>query len=159
MVREDGTRRRAGVGAAVALTAIGLIHAGWAMGSPWPARDVETLVEHILGPFARDSSPLPPAPTWGIAALLWAASLTLLGRLGLWGGWLPRWPFRWASWTLGGVLTTRALAGFGISAFSARVRGSTFGRWNALLYSPLCLVLALASLAVASGDEETPRRP
>ncbi len=147
-------RRGVGLGAAIVLAGIGIMHAAWAMGSPWPARDFDALVEHILGPFSKDGSPPPPAPTWAIAGLLWAAALTLLGRLGLWGDWLPRWTFRWASWTLSGVLTTRAVVGFALSAFSPRVRTSTFGRWNALLYSPLCLALALASLAVASGKDD-----
>ncbi len=149
--------RLAGLIAAAALAAIGCLHAVWATGRPWPARSKEQFAATVLGPLAHGKNgALPSAgPTWVIAALLWLASLTVLGRMGLWGRWTPRWMFRWSAWTLTTVLMVRAVGGFIASAFSLSVKATPFGRWNALLYSPLCLVLGLLCGLVAS-QSETP---
>jgi len=150
--------RLAGLIAAATLAAIGCLHAVWATGRPWPARSKEQFAATVLGPLAQGKvGALPSAGlTWVIAALLWLASLTLLGRMGLWGRWLPRWMFRRGAWTLTGVLMVRAIGGFIVSTCSDAVKATPFGRWNALLYSPLCLVLGLLCRLVASAPE-TPK--
>ncbi len=149
--------RLVGLIAASMLAATGCLHAVWATGRPWPARSKEQFAATVLGPLGQDGALPSASATWTVAALLWLASLTLLGRLGLWGRWLPRWMFRWGAWTLTAVLMVRAVGGFIASAFSLSVKATPFGRWNALLYSPLCLVLSLLCGLVASTPEAEAR--
>jgi hypothetical protein len=55
----------------------------------------------------------------------------------------------WASLALSLGLLARAIAEFEYVGFFKRVRGSRFAKLDTLLYSPLCLLLALAVAFVA----------
>ena len=74
----------------------------------------------------------------------------LLGRLGFWGGWLPRWTFVAGGWALVAVFGARVvgdLRWFGLFKWKT---GTPFAWWDTWLYVPLCGLLALAALLVAS---------
>ncbi|MEQ1538030.1 MAG: DUF3995 domain-containing protein [Sphingorhabdus sp.] len=53
------------------------------------------------------------------------------------------------AYLLAAVFALRAIGDFNLVGFTKRQRGSRFARLDTLLYSPLCLVLAVAVLAVA----------
>jgi Protein of unknown function (DUF3995) len=132
-----------GVLAAAVLVGLGTLHGYWAAGGRWatnvtiPQRGGEPL-------FAPG-----PISTLLVALLLYAAALVLLGRLGLWGRALPRWPFVAGTWTLVIVFGGRVVGDFRWFGLFKRMTGTPFAWWDTWLYVPLCALLALASLLVA----------
>jgi len=136
--------RAVGIAAAAILIILGALHVYWASGGRWgTAVAVPT----------RDGQPhFAPgiASTLTVAALLWAAALVLLGRLGLWGRWLPRWPFDAGTWTLVVVFGGRVVGDFRWFGLFKRTTGTRFAWWDTWLYVPLCALLALAALLVAA---------
>ncbi len=122
---------------ACALLVVATIHANWARGSAWPARDERTLAQAVIGHEAMPSAPA----CLTVAALLLAGAALVAGR--------PRgWP-RLQRLGAAGVAATLAGRGLiGVAGLMPQERtSSTFARWNRHLYSPLCL--ALAGLCVA----------
>jgi hypothetical protein len=129
--------------AAAVLFALATLHVYWAAGGRWGS-DVA-----VPG---RGGEPLftpGPSATLVVGALLGAAALVLLGRLGVWGAWLPRWPFALGTWTLVAVFGARVVGDLRWVGLFKSVRGTAFARWDTWLYVPLCALLALAALLVA----------
>jgi hypothetical protein len=87
-----------------------------------------------------------------------AAALALACILVTTRGGLLRSPFPEA-WTqigtvsVGAVLAVRAIGDFHLMGFFKRVRGTAFADWDTHLFSPLSLVLGLATLWVALMDK------
>jgi hypothetical protein len=128
--------------AAVALGALGVLHAAWGLGAAWPLRDREALADAVVG---RDSVP-PPAACWAVAGALGTAAALVAGR--------PRRLPRLRRVAAAGVTVT--LAGRGLLGLAGKTDtvspGSSSPRFRRLdrrIYSPLCLVLALLAVPAA----------
>lgn len=136
--------RVVGIVAAAVLLGLGALHVYWAGGGRWgtdatvPTRDGDRV-------FVPSS-----AATLIVAMLLFAASLVILGRLGLWGQWLPRWPFVAGAWTLVVVFGARVVGDLRWFGVFKRTTGTQFSWWDTWLYIPLSGLLAMAALLVAS---------
>ena len=132
-----------GILAAVVLFGLAGLHAYWAMGGQWgtavaiPRRDGASL-------FTPG-----PAATWLVAVLLFAAALVLLGRVGIWGHRLPRWPFVAGTWTLAAVFGARVVGDFQWFGLFKRTTDTPFAWWDTWLYVPLSLLLSAAALLLA----------
>jgi hypothetical protein len=138
--------RLVGTLAAAVLVGLGALHCYWAAGGRW-ATDV-TIPK-------RGGEPLftpPPAGTLLVAVLLFAAALVLLGRLDVWGRWLPRWMFVAGTWTLVVVFGGRVVGDFRWFGLFKRATGTPFAWWDTWVYVPLCALLALAALLVAARE-------
>jgi hypothetical protein len=83
----------------------------------------------------------------GIVLLGFAALVS--ATAGLWLPSLPRPALSWLSYALALGLLLRAIGEFKYVGFFKRVRGSRFARLDTLLYSPLCLVLAVGVALIA----------
>ena len=138
--------RAAGTLAAAVLLCLGAVHFYWAAGGRWgsdvavPERDGQVLFTPS------------PAATVLVAMLLCAAALVLLGRLGFWGGWLPQWLFVAGSWTLVAVFGGRVVGDLRWFGIFKQTTGTPFAWWDTWLYVPLCALLALTALLVASSE-------
>jgi len=136
--------RAVGVLAAALLLALGALHIYWAGGGRWgtdaaiPKRDGQPLFAPGI------------AGTLTVAVLLWSAALVLLGRIRLWGDWLPRWAFAAGTWTLVVVFGGRVVGDFQWFGLFKRMTGTRFAWWDTWLYVPLCALIALAALLVAA---------
>ena len=138
--------RGVGILAAAVLLGLGALHAYWAAGGEW-GTDV-TIPK-------RDGRPLftpGPAGTLVVAALLCAAALVLLGRVGVWGSWLPGSLFVAGAWTLVAVFAGRVVGDFQWFGLFKRITGTPFACWDTWLYVPLCALLAVAALFVACSE-------
>ena len=135
--------RLIGASTATILVALGLLHVYWAAGGGWgsdvaiPRQDGKPLFEPST------------AATVVVAMLLFSAALVVLGRMGLWGAALPRWPFLAGAWVLVAVFVGRVVGDFRWFGVFKRVTGTPFAAWDTWLYVPLCLLLALGCLIVA----------
>jgi Protein of unknown function (DUF3995) len=135
--------RVVGIVAAAVLLGLGALHVYWAGGGRW-GTDVTVPTRDGNRAFVPSS-----AATLMVAMLLFAASLVMLGRLGLWGQWLPRWPFVAGAWTLVVVFGARVVGDLRWFGLFKRTTGTQFSCWDNWLYVPLSGLLALAALLVA----------
>ena len=150
----------AGAAAAGGLAAVGALHACWALGGSWPGSDQRELAEIVVGPEGTRFPP--PSAVWAVTALLEAAAVILLARVGVAGRWLPGWIVRTGAVTVAAVLLLRGVVGAATSL--AAGLPSTYHRLDVALYSPLCVALGLGALAAARagpahGLERVPHLP
>jgi len=133
-----------GIPVAAILAMLGLLHVAWACGL---GRGALRLTIPEVG--ARPAFAPTPLITLAVAAGLFAGLAVVLGRLELWGDFLPRRLFGAATWALAAVFLLRAIGEFRLVGFFKRIRDTLFARWDTRLYSPLCLAIALALVGVA----------
>jgi hypothetical protein len=126
------------------LAAFGLLHLYWAFGK----RSAGTAVIPEVG--GRPTFVPTTFATVVVALLLFAAALLVFGRLSGWGEPAFGWIFTWGTGGVAAAFFLRAVGDFRLVGFFKRVRGTTFAHWDSLLFSPLCLGLALAALAVVA---------
>lgn len=131
---------------ALELFLLGGLHIVWAV-SPWPLADWQSWERTVVGATVRPGT----VDCLAIAVLLAAAGCLVLIAAGLVTG--PgtlrlRWVLRTGVWTVAAVLAVRGVGGWLVLADG---RTPEFVHWNAVLYSPLCLVLAAGTVVAAIG--------
>ena len=87
--------------------------------------------------------------TVGVGVVLLLFSALVAATAGMISVGLSRKALSWFSFTLAIGLLARAAGEFKYVGFFKRVRGSRFARLDTLLYSPLCLLLAIGVALVA----------
>jgi len=137
--------RCAGIVAATVLCGLGALHAYWAGGGRWGAQVAIPRRSSGEAAFVPGST-----GTLTVSILLFGAALVLLGRLELWGQWLPRWLFAAGAWVLVVVFGARVVGDLRWFGLFKRIKETPFARWDTMLYVPLSGLLALASLLVAA---------
>ena len=88
--------------------------------------------------------------TVAVGVVLLLFGFLVAGTAGLIEVGLPPQVLSWSSYALALGLLARAVGEFKYVGFFKRVRGSRFARLDTLLYSPLCLLLAVGVALVAS---------
>jgi Protein of unknown function (DUF3995) len=121
------------------LAAIAALHAYWAKGGAWPARDAGGLAEYVIGAPGRPGMP-PAGITWMTSAALAATALDGLAlgfritpaidRLATWAG-------------VGfvGVFAVRGVAGY-TKIWRSAHPGEIFALLDRRFYSPFCILVA-----------------
>ena len=90
------------------------------------------------------------AATVAVAVALGIAALLLLGTIGVLGaGIVPHNVYRVGTSAVATVFLLRAIGEFRYVGFFKRVHGTPFAYWDTRVYSPLCVVLAVACGAAA----------
>lgn len=130
----------------VTLAAVAALHVYWGVGGLWPAKNTPALAALVLGPGARAMPGL--LASTGVAAGLLATAALLLAAHGVFPLPVPADLQALATWGAIGVLGLRGLGGFFQAALQPALRGSTYARANARVYSPLCTALAAAGAAI-----------
>lgn len=125
------------------LLGIALLHVYWLLGG---RKGHEAAVPHT------EERPLfrPSRLATGIVALLAAlAAWFVLEWAGIRRGILPSAVLPYGGWTLTAVFLLRAVGDFKwLGLFKSR-KGTTFAKWDTLLYSPVCLTIGAGLLAIA----------
>jgi len=125
---------------------ISALHVYWAFGGKWASKDVFPVLE------GAKQFPQPPfIATIIVAALLLIAAGLFLWHAGIIAPALPEWIRRLGVWTVTIVFLVRAIGEFRYVGFFKTVRNTGFGRKDTLIYSPLCLLLAVLALIVMIG--------
>jgi len=139
----------AGLFLSLALAVLGTLHVLWGSGIPFPAESFDELGGVVVPSGIWPS----PALTFLVAAGLGGASIAVVLRLrdltrprSKLTPWLI-----FASYALAAVFALRSFLGFLISAglWGINPADERFHHWDLLVYSPLCLLIALSALAVA----------
>ncbi len=129
----------------VILALLAFLHLYWAFGGRWGSSAVIPTI-----PSASSKPLFQPgmSATLVVAvALLFAATL-VVGRVG-WVGFLPMWMTAWGVWGIAAVFLLRAIGEFRYVGFFKRVNGTAFARLDTLIYSPLCLLMAVLAAGTA----------
>ncbi len=127
------SQRRLGIWLASVLALIAVLHGYWALGGTWG------LAEALGGP----DKPVPPAwSIWLVTALLVAAVLVVLGRVGIWGRPMPSRLFTMGCWGLALALFLAALINF-----------QAHTTWERYGFGPFALALAIATALVARSPD------
>jgi hypothetical protein len=105
-------------------------------------------------PTAGGQRLLHPSPfgTILVAAALFAAMLVVLGRLKIWGAVVPRWIFYLGTWVISLLFLLRTIGDFRYVGFFKSVYGTDFARWDTILFSPLCLFIAVAAFLISYNE-------
>jgi hypothetical protein len=135
--------RVVGFAGAAVMFLLAALHAYWAAGG---RRGSAVAVPSMEGQAAFSPGPI---ATIAVAALLLAAALVLLGRMGSFGQSLPRWFFATGAWTIASVFAARVIGDFRWFGIFRRVNDTSFAWWDARLYIPLSAFLAIAAAMVA----------
>ena len=124
------------VAAAAILAAMGAVHAGWAAGLSWPARDAEELALHVIG--------LHRMPSRSACALV---ALTLGAFAGILLVERTDGSVMVARVAIVAVFAARGVLGLVEARLRPVILGKPYATYSRLLYSPLCLLIA----ALAAG--------
>jgi len=131
---------------AVLLLVLAALHVHWALGGRWGA----SVAVHEVGgaPAFRPG----PAATLVVALLLTAAAAIVAMR----ASGIPREGVvaslaRAGAWALSAVFALRAVGNFHTFGFFKAVQGTAFARYDTVLFSPLCVGIAIGCLVVARG--------
>ncbi len=141
--RPDRIGTFAGAGAAATLGATGVLHGAWALGSTFPAADAQALARSVVGgdTFPSSAASATVAGLLGTATVIVAARTfprTRLGRR------LPGLLARPAVVIVSTVLAMRGVGGILVSALGMPSTTPAFRIRNLVMYSPLCIALAVA---------------
>ena len=128
---------------ATVFAALAVLHLWWARGLSIGASAVPEV----------DGRPLfRPGPVGciAVAALLAWSGWIVLERAGLLGPHMPGWMVRAGAWVIALVLLARAIGEFRYVGFFKRVTGTAFATNDTRYYSPLALLLGVASAVIAA---------
>ena len=84
-----------------------------------------------------------------VATALFLAMLTVLGQIGLLGEIIPLWIFRWATFAIAALFFLRSIGDFKIVGFFKQASDSGFAYWDTILFSPLCLFIAVVAFLIS----------
>jgi hypothetical protein len=133
-----------GILLAVIFAILGFFHLYWAAGGRFGGG--------AAIPTAAGGEPLfNPSPfgTILVAAALFAAMLVVLGRLKIWGAFVPDWIFYSGTWVISVLFLLRAIGDFRYVGFFKSVSDTNFARWDTILFSPLCLLIAAFAFLIS----------
>lgn len=135
--------RMLGVVLAVIFSLLSFLHLYWAGGGRFG--------RGAAIPTAGGERLLNPSPfgTILVAAALFAAALVVLGRLKFWGAVVPGWIFYVGTWVISALFLLRTIGDFRYVGFFKSVSGTDFARWDTILFSPLCLFIAVAAFLIS----------
>jgi hypothetical protein len=125
------------------LLALSLLHVYWAFGGNWgltaavPSLDGQPLFENGLW------------DTLAVALALSVAAVICLGTLNYRLSFLPTWVYQTGIWCIAMVFLLRAIGEFHYFGFFKQVNDSLFAYWDTVLYTPLCLGLAICCIVLA----------
>ena len=146
---------------AIVFVALALLHMYWALGGQWGA---DSALPRVAAPATSDDDPVATGharpmvrafnpgrgATLVVAAALASVAALVVVQAGLLGPTIDHPLVRWALVAVAVILLVRAVGDFRLVGFFKKVTGSRFARLDTLVFSPLCVVLGLGLLAVAS---------
>ncbi|HZR42844.1 MAG TPA: DUF3995 domain-containing protein [Ktedonobacteraceae bacterium] len=141
----------AGIMVAAVLALDGFLHAYWATGQTWPARNTRSLVQAVLN--SSNTRAFRPAILLLLAVLLVCGALLVLARvhlLSIPGQLIPDSLLQLGIVGVATGLLVRAAMGIGWTLGLAPARSRWFYRLNLLVYTPVCLILFIAAVVVLS---------
>lgn len=125
--------------------AIAVLHGLWGLGSLWPETSEEKLARSVVGDGRRHMPP--PWLCFAVAAVLAVVALWPLYVVTLASDVVAR----QGSFVIAGIFMARGIAGYS-RRWREHFTDEPFATRNRRYYSPLCLLLGAAYIALVSGE-------
>lgn len=125
------------------LLALSVLHVYWALGGNWGSAAAVPSI---------DGQPLFETGFWATLAVALALSIAAVICLGTFNyrlPFLPAWVYQIGIWCIALVFLLRTIGEFRYFGFFKQVNGSLFAHWDTVLYTPLCLGLAICCTILA----------
>ncbi|MCP1123307.1 DUF3995 domain-containing protein [Bacillus sp. 3103sda1] len=136
------------VGACI-LVFISLIHMYWACGGTWGSK--------VVLPMKKDSGEYTFVPrkigTFAVAIAILCFAMILLAQSRYLFFWNASDYTKWGCMILAGIFFLRAVGDMKYVGFFKKVKGTKFSIYDTLLYSPLCLYIALIFVMAVLGSD------
>ncbi len=147
-----------GILLAVILAILSFFHLYWASGGRF---GIGAAIPTVGGKSLFKPSPF---ATILVAAALFAAMLVVLGRIKIWGAFVPSWIFYWGTWVISLLFLLRTIGDFRYVGFFKSVTDTNFARWDTILFSPLCLFIGIVAFLISyyeaqENQKKSTRRP
>jgi hypothetical protein len=75
--------------------------------------------------------------------------LVVLGRVKIWGAFVPSRIFYLGTWVISLLFLLRTIGDFRYVGFFKSVSDTDFAFWDTILFSPLCLLIAVAAFLIS----------
>lgn len=128
------------------LTVIAALHAYWGLGGLWPGSDVRTLIDAVIGDPRMNAMP-PAWMTFVVTALIFSSGVfALLSTVRA-----PRFVrlfIKAAVAFIALIFLARGVSGYALPASIRAGMSEPFATFDQLYYSPLCLILGIAFVAL-----------
>ncbi len=128
---------------------LALLHLYWAFGGGTGMRAAVPQVGQV--PAFRPT----PVATAAVAFALFAAAATVAAVGGMIATPGPRWMPKAAALVLAAILLARAVGDFRLVGFFKSNREGRFAELDTILYSPLCVALGLAIIAIVATRDQS----
>ena len=135
-----------GILLAVIFAILSFFHLYWAAGGEFGGSAVIPTVSGGGGDRLFNPSPFGAIL---VAAGLFAAMLVVLGRLKIWGAFVPEWIFYSGTWVITLLFLLRTIGDFRYVGFFKTVTDTNFAYWDTILFSPLCLFIAVVAFLIS----------
>jgi hypothetical protein len=125
------------------LVAIALLHVYWSVGGLWGLAAAIPVV---------DGQPLLTIGFWDtivVAIALFVAASICMGSANYRLAFVPPWIYRMGIWFVAIAFLLRAIGEFHYAGLFRTVHDGLFAHWDKVLYTPLCLGIALACIILA----------
>ena len=140
--------KKLALGTSLTLLLLSALHVYWAAGGQW---GLATVIPTVDGrPVFHPSA----AASLIVASLLAAAATLTLAATGVFRSVAPRWFVQTGLLVLAVVFLARSIGDFHLIGFTKTVLDTDFARMDTILFSPLCVVLALSSAVLALRGEQ-----
>jgi hypothetical protein len=132
-----------GIVLAVVFAVLSFFHLYWAAGGRFGSG---AAIPTVGG--ERIFTPSPFGTILGAAALF-AAMLVVLGRVKILGAFVPSRIFYFGTWAISLLFLLRTIGDFHYVGFFKSITDTNFARWDTILFSPLCLFIAVAAFLIS----------
>ena len=132
-----------GILLAIIFAILSFFHLYWSAGGRFGILNAIPTVggERLLNPS--------PFGTVLVAAALFAAMLVVLGRLKIWGAFVPSWIFYLGTLVISLLFLLRSIGDFRYVGFFKSITDTNFARWDTILFSPLCLFIGIVAFLIS----------
>lgn len=128
------------------LTVIAALHAYWGLGGLWPGNDVRSLIDTVIGEPRMNAMP-PAWMTFAVTGLIFLSGVFALSSTAR-GPRIIRLFIKAAIAFIAFIFLARGVSGYALPAEVRARLSEPFATYDQLYYSPLCLILGMAFVAL-----------
>mgnify|MGYP001369383804 CR=1 FL=1 len=127
----------------IIFSALGLIHFNWVIGGEFgfeKSLPTKENGEKVLNPKKIESAVV------GIGLIVFGVFYLIKSELLEFN--IPDWIIKYGGWIIPTIFLLRAIGEFKYLGFFKKIKDTEFGKWDSILYSPLCLFIGICGVLI-----------